>query len=221
MRLGRAAALAALALVGALLPVPGALGAGTRFFMTPAKDVDCTFTPAGGARPTIVCRSRARRTTVTMGATGRPVVARAPAGASPDRRVLRLGARRTLGGKIRCASTRAGISCRQVAGGFSFLAGRSGVRIGSGAKAAPSAPAPRSAATYCCPGTARSIEEVAEDGSVITLDDGSNWSVDAAGRALAAEWFATTDITVQKTATGYRLTNTEDAETVSAAYTGS
>jgi hypothetical protein len=59
------------------------------------------------------------------------------------------------------------------------------------------------------------------DGSIIVLEDGSIWAVDAGDQATAAPWTDATSITVNETeGSRYELVNTDEHEIVHANYIG-
>jgi hypothetical protein len=57
--------------------------------------------------------------------------------------------------------------------------------------------------------------------SIIVLEDGSIWEVDAGDQATAAAWTDATSITVNESeGSGYELVNTDDHELIHANYIG-
>ena len=83
---------------------------------------------------------------------------------------------------------------------------------------------PAAGGVYSDPGGGHWITENSDDGSVLTLEDGSLWLVDPVDRADTAVWVASTDIVVRDTSPDgeydYTLVNTDDSETAHAKYLG-
>lgn len=66
--------------------------------------------------------------------------------------------------------------------------------------------------TYVGTGGGHWIESVNSDGSIITLEDGSVWSINDYDRIDTMLWLPITDITVLDSGDGYILVNTDDGE---------
>jgi hypothetical protein len=75
---------------------------------------------------------------------------------------------------------------------------------------------------YADTGSGHWIQNVSSDGAVVTLEDGSLWSIDGADRYMTAIWLVVDDITVRDDAgSHYTLINTDEGETAAARYLGS
>jgi hypothetical protein len=65
---------------------------------------------------------------------------------------------------------------------------------------------------YSSPGDGHWIKSKSDDGTIITLEDGSVWQVDPLDRIDTSLWLPITDITVVESDDGYLLINTDDGE---------
>jgi hypothetical protein len=56
------------------------------------------------------------------------------------------------------------------------------------------------------------VQSKTDDGSIVTLEDGSVWQIDPLDQIDTTLWLPMTEITVVETGSGYLLINTDDGE---------
>jgi len=65
---------------------------------------------------------------------------------------------------------------------------------------------------YVSPGGGHWVQNKTDDGSIVTLEDGSVWQIDPLDQIDTALWLPITEITVVETSGDYLLINTDDGE---------
>jgi hypothetical protein len=202
-------------------PIKPAAAAGTQIFRSPTGNLVCIYSPSLKLGDAITCVGRNHRKTVTLGETGRPSVGPFTGrGIRADGRTLPYGAQRRFSGKFFCASGTLGIGCSQLRDGWGFIISKAGVRVFQ-----PTAPVPAQPSTnsgvYCCPGSGHWVQDKSDDGSVVTLEDGSTWLISLLDRIDTSLWLPAENVVVQESGGGYRLINADSGDVVEAAFLGS
>jgi hypothetical protein len=65
---------------------------------------------------------------------------------------------------------------------------------------------------YVSPRDGHWVQSKTDDGSIVTLEDGSVWQIDPLDQIDTTLWLPMTEITVVETGSGYLLINTDDGE---------
>jgi len=143
--------------------------------------------------------------------------------------VLPYGSTRTLS-KFVCSSESTGMTCKSRTTNLGFTIDGDGITAYSPQPVNPPAPqaAPpptpdQSGDVYYDTGSGHWIDDVSDDGSVITLEDGSHWLISPLDQVDTQIWLAVDEITVvdgDDPSYPYKLVNTDEGETAEAQFIG-